>query len=251
MKRHTFVLLMSHVMIVMIISACASQQTLLPGDLTIEEYALSQPPNTDNFGFQPMEGSMDEILAKHAAERGNVVQRTYFMADGNPALKALFDGGELLAISLSDAENIPQQIVELSHNGQVIFTVPAGLPSPVVPLQGLWTYGQHWALEILLATPEIWAGQIYIDGKLINQREGYDEAFGFQLLEGKPFYFYEQDGQLGLSYDGVEANLPFDEIPHYQCCSESVLNPIQAENMVALFAKRGETWYYVELGDFR
>lgn len=250
MKRHIFVFIMSHVIIATMISACAAQQPRLPGDLTLEEFALSQPPNTDNFGFQPIEGSMNEILAEHAAERGNVVQTSYFMKDGNPALRASFDNGELVAVSLSDAENIPQQIVELSQNGQVIFTAPAGLPSPAVPLQGLWTYDQHWALEILLSTPEIWAGQIYIDGELINQKDGYDDAFGFQLLAGKPFFFYQRDGQMGFSYDNSEADLPYNNIPHYLCCSESILNPIQSVNMVAFFAQHGEDWYYVELGDF-
>ncbi|GAB4499090.1 MAG: hypothetical protein OHK003_13680 [Anaerolineales bacterium] len=47
------------------------------------------------------------------------------------------------------------------------------------------------------------------------------------------------------------ASLPYDEIPHYLCCSDSVFNRIPAENMVAFFAKRGETWRCVELGNFR
>jgi hypothetical protein len=37
---------------------------------------------------------------------------------------------------------------------------------------------------------------------------------------------------------------------HYQCCSASALNPVQAQKMLAIFARRGEMWYYVEAGVF-
>ena len=84
----------------------------------------------------------------------------------------------------------------------------------------------------------------------MNALKGYDEAFGFQLLAGKPFYFYLRNGHVGYSYDGKEMELDYDEVPHYRCCGESVLNPVQARNMVAFFAVREKTWFYDELGAF-
>jgi hypothetical protein len=232
------------------LAACAAPQPRLPEGLVLEEHLLSQPPSSDVFGFQPATGTQEDILAKHAEERADIYATTYELLDNNPALKAAWDEGELVAVSLTDQNDPPQQIVEVLQNGRLFFSAPAGLPSPNIPLQGLWAYDKHWALEILLSTPEVWTGQIYIDGELINQRNGYDDAFGFQLLAGKPFFFYQRDGQMGFSYNNSEADLPYDNIPHYLCCSESVLNPIQAANMVAFFAQRGEDWYYVELGDF-
>jgi hypothetical protein len=120
----------------------------------------------------------------------------------------------------------------------------------VLPLQGLWTYDGHWALEILFADTSTWAGQIYIDGELVNRAKGFDEAFGFQLLGGRPFFFYSREGHMGFSYDNQEVDLRYEEIPHYMCCGESSLNPVHAQNMTAFFARQETTWYYVELGVF-
>jgi hypothetical protein len=238
------------ILLLVMLSACKPSPSRPHAGLTLEEHPLSQPPASDEFGFQPVNGTQAEVLARNAAERSQTNPVTVAIVDGNPALTASGGGGEFIAVLLTDETNPPAQIVEVSQNGQVIFTTPAGMPSPILPLQGLWIYGDYWALEIVFASPDVWAGQVFIDGELVNQSGGYDEAFGFQLLAGKPFFFYYRDGQAGLSYDGVEADLPYDNIPHYLCCSESVLNPVQAANMTAFFAQRGSDWYYVELGNF-
>ena len=65
------------------------------------------------------------------------------------------------------------------------------------------------------------------------------------------FYFFEKDGQIGISFDDEILMLGFEEILHYGCCSAGMLNPIQAQNMVAFFAQREGTWYYVEIGVFK
>jgi hypothetical protein len=170
--------------------------------------------------------------------------------EGYPGMTSLGEGEMLIAVMRSDAENPPRQIVDLKRGDEVIFSTDAGLPSPALPQQGLWTYEDHWVLEILLAEGETWGGMIYQDGELINDLKEYEDAFGFQLLAGEPFFFYQKDGQLGYSYADQETELPYDNIPHYLCCAEDTLNPIQAEGMVAFFAQQGEKWFYVELGDF-
>ncbi|MEJ2013516.1 MAG: hypothetical protein P8X64_14990, partial [Anaerolineales bacterium] len=123
-------------------------------------------------------------------------------------------------------------------------------PSPASPLQALWTYDGQWALEILLATPDEWKGQLYVSGQLVNEQYGYEEAFGSQLLDGKLLYFYQKDGTIGISYDGQDTPLGYSQLPHYQCCSGSALNPSHAREMVAFFAERNGVWYYTELGKF-
>jgi hypothetical protein len=230
--------------------ACEPSHLRLPGNLVLEEHALTQPPESDPLSFHPLAGTQEEILAQHAVERSKIFPTAVSMVDDNPALRAPWDGGELVAVLLTAAGDPPLQSVQLSTDGRVVFAAPAGMPSPVLPLRGLWTYDGHWALEILFATPEVWTGQIFVDGELVNQEREYDEAFGFQMLSGKPFFFYRRGEHVGLSYDGQEADLEYDNIPHYLCCSEGVLNPTQAENMVAFFAQHGDTWYYVELGTF-
>lgn len=246
MRGHIFTT--SIVLSVFLIS-CGSSSTHLPGGLALEEHILSQAPSSDPYSFQPVEGTQKEILAKHADERGKVMPIEYTFVDDNPALSEPWGGDELVAVLLTDADSYEQTIQLIDHD-DVIFSTSAGMPSPVMPLQGLWTYGRHWALEILYATPEVWTGQIFIDGDMVNQDKNYEEAFGFQMLSSRPFFFYQHNGQIGISYDGQEADLGYTSIPHYLCCAESVLNPIPAENMVAFFAQRQGKWYYVEIGIF-
>jgi hypothetical protein len=70
------------------------------------------------------------------------------------------------------------------------------------------------------------------------------------MMRGKPFYFFQEEGQIGFVYDGQEYFLGYTQIPHEACCSGAELNPISAENMVAFYAQRDGKWYYVEIGVF-
>ena len=93
-------------------------------------------------------------------------------------------------------------------------------------------------------------GEIFQDGQSLNEQYGYTESYSFQLMHGKPFYFFERDGRVGIVYDGQEILLGYDRVLHYGCCSAGVLNPLKYENMVGFFAVRGDKWYYVEIGVF-
>ncbi len=64
-----------------------------------------------------------------------------------------------------------------------------------------------------------WLGELYLDGELLNEKYGYDAAFEFQILAGKPFFFFESEGKFGISYDWQEYELPVESIIHYTCCS--------------------------------
>jgi hypothetical protein len=220
------------------------------GNLQLEEYPLAAAPEPIPLTFQPEGTTQDAVLARHAQLREKVYQKPVTTIEGFPAMTSLGEGEKLTAVMRVAVEDPLRQIVDLMRGDELIFSTDAGLPSPALPQQGLWTYGNHWVLEILLAEDEIWMGEIFQDGELINDLKGYEEAFGFQLLSGEPFFFYQRDGQLGFSYAGQETNLPYDHIPHYYCCAEDTLNPVQAEQMVAFFAQQGEQWFYVELGDF-
>jgi hypothetical protein len=222
----------------------------LPGGLTLEAYPLVGPPTLDPLTFHPASGTQAQVLAWHAAER----QRAYVLdlqADDQyrPTLTASWDGGMIVARIDSDPAT-QAQTAELWHGDQMLFSAPAGFPSPAPALQGLWTYEDHWAMELLMATPDVWIGQVYVDGQLINDLLGYDEVFGFQLMDGRPFYFYKQAGTIGVSYEGQAVDLGYTTIPHYECCSGSVLNPVKAHSMVAFFAEEAGVWRYVEIGAF-
>lgn len=229
---------------------CVASSPHLASTLQLEEHRLVGTPEPEILRFQPLYSTQEDILAEHASDRAIGFSRAVSAVQGNPAISSLGDSGDLLAVLVTSAQGQPEQTVRLLSSSKIIFETSAGLPSPVLPLQGLWTYDGHWALEILFADQNTWAGEVFIDGELVNGLKGYDEAFGLQLLAGKPFFFYQRNGHVGYSYDGQEKELDYDEVPHYRCCGESSLNPLQAQNMVAFFAVRENTWFYVELGDF-
>ncbi len=116
---------------------------------------------------------------------------------------------------------------------------------------GPWTYNGHWALVLLDAKGSAQQGwepwdRLILDGQDINKAKGYENSFQFNLLDGRPFFFYQRDGKIGISFGGQEIATSYDEIPHYQCCTGGLLNPGASLNMVWFFARRGNDWYYVE-----
>jgi hypothetical protein len=172
---------------------------------------------------------------------------------------AAWKSGRLVARETWDqASN--QMGVEVVFGDQTLDSVELGGPNPIQYLRGLWTYDDHWVLETVRMSPQndpqskvksAWFGQIIRDEVSLNEKYGYEEAFGFQLIRGKPFYFFRREAAIGFVYDGQEFMPGYCQIPHYGCCSGAELNPINAENMVAFFAERAGKWYYVEIGVFR
>ena len=229
------------------LAACRPEGQAHPAGVVCDSVRLAGPPNSDDGSFQPEGTTREDVLAERRAARSKIWQHPVHTVDGLPVMDSLGSGRELQAVLRTSEENPPRQIVEVLDGEQILFRTDAGLPSPALPLRGLWSYGEHWVVEILQAEDEVWKGEIYRDGKLLNAAQEYQEAFGFQLLDGKPFYFFQREDQLGFSYDGKEAELPFDHIPHYNCCSATTINPVQAQDLAAFFARDGEDWYYVEL----
>jgi hypothetical protein len=228
-----------------------------PNGLLVEEYALKAPPQVDSMFFDPIQSTSAAILKVHQRERSEryVLDQSY----GVEGLLYPSTGRGRYAARTSFDSNTGTQkaIVQVLEGNKIIFKASAGDASPVDPLQGLWEYGEHWVLEyahitLSEATPGVIdsndVGQIVLDGVSINQRDDLQEAFGFQLIQGQPFYFYKMNNQIGASFAGENLDLSYDEIPHYGCCSYGVLNPIHAQKMIAFFARRAETWYYVEIG---
>jgi len=251
---------------ILVVSGCSSKQaapaTSLSG-LTTKEYPLKFAPATDPLSFTPEQGSQDEILAKHQQERGLPVPDNSMLFDGQPAFSVQAGNEDLVAFetytnSVTDQSALQKVKVQVLKGRQLILSIDAGDVSPISNLRGLWTFSDHWAIEVAHVslipgsneTPLEPSGEIFLDGKSLNKSNGYDQAFGFQLMKGKPFYFFQQNGKIGISYDGKQTRLDYDQIPHYQCCSAAELNPKIAPNMLSLFARRQGKWYYVEIGIF-
>jgi hypothetical protein len=238
----------------------------LESGLVIESYELRGPPELDSYVFIPVSGTQEEILEIHAGDRVESFPDISFFDAMNFGMRLPLDGQELTAQVLYGMDNQPGQndfepvYIEVGLGDRVLFRAEAGQISPLTPLQGLWGYDGHWVLEYAHVTMNQGeaensfdskvTGHLVEDGVLLNEVFGYDEIFGFQLLKSRPFYFFKDGGQTGISYDGQVTLLDFEDIPHYGCCSAATINPRQAQNMVAFFAQRGDTWYYVEIGNY-
>jgi len=158
--------------------------------------------------------------------------------------------GEEVWLALPDYTPDVMAVI-LTRNGEEVYRVPIGQPSPTLDIMGLWLWDNHWALETVYTTGEEnqvkMTGQISLDGVWLNAQQGYEEAFGFQLLAERPFFFFQHKGTIHAWYDGEVLELGYEEVPHYLCCSWAPQNPVAFKNMVSFFGRRGETWYYVEI----
>lgn len=133
-------------------------------------------------------------------------------------------------------------LAQVTLDNSVVYTTTFHSPMAVPGIWGMWSYDGHWVLETY--------GDVILDGVSLNTQYDYDQTFGFQLIDGKPFFFFQKGKNFGVFYNGQEIPLVYDWLPHYGCCSESEFNPRTSENMVSFFARRDEVNYYVEIGVF-
>ena len=148
-----------------------------------------------------------------------------------------FAGERLVTVEKERDDRAYRLIVKVE--GQPVYTFISSFREPLSVWLSGW--GESWVLEV--------DGTLVADGRLLNLEQGYGEIFDWHLLDGKPFYFFEQGGQVGLSYDGETLPVRYAEVLHGQCCGGGV-NPGGSEQMVWFFARRDGMWYYVELGLF-
>ena len=232
----------------------------IPQELSIEEHALTQRPEAEYTRLYFAEDTQEQILAKHASERSRIISfmdRSCNVENHFGQCAAL--GADQLAAWIDDPSGLSATVnVTVTRNGSRIYQIPVGDNSPIDSLRGLWTFGDHWALETAFVTNHQTGnvidsratGQVSVDGELLNKQMGYQEAFGFQTMHGRMFYFFKQHQKIDAVYNEVTIPLGYSEIPHYGCCSAASLNPRVAQNMVAFFARKGSRWYYVEIGVF-
>ena len=110
------------------------------------------------------------------------------------------------------------------------------------PVEKLASFDGHWVLEV--------DGFLIQDGEILNNKFGYDEIFGLDVIAGKPFYFFRQDGKVQISYGGEILPLNYDNVPHYACCEPAMFNAEGNNHMAWFYALKDHTWYYVEIGNY-
>ena len=161
-----------------------------------------------------------------------------------------YAGDKVLSVEITSSSSGHAQL-NAYLDDQPVYSSEFNNVSVYGPLDGPWTYGQHWALVLIDAKPDGQQGwnpytRLIQDGQDITQARGYQQAFQFAVLDGRPFYFYQKADKIDIAFDGQELPRGYDEIPHYQCCSGALLNPNVSMKMVWFFARRGSNWYYVE-----
>ncbi len=250
-------------------SASDEKHLALESGLRVEEFALNGAPEVDPLKFTLRNGQVGIVGASpdifFLPSNRLSPPASEIDAGGNRIIKASLGSETLSAVLFETSRTVHvddgsvtlQEAVQVVRGGQVIYTTQPADASPIDPLRGLWTYGgSHWVLEYARVTNTVKdnivdstvTGQIILDGELLNDSLGYQEAFGFQIIKGLPFYLFKRDGQIGVVYNGHETLLGYDNVPHYGCCSAAEMNPRQYAGGVTFFAQRGGTNYYVEIG---
>ena len=146
----------------------------------------------------------------------------------------LMINGRLLWVQA--AEDFHIEVMTSDRNRVFSFASYFGAHPPVIQYR---EWEDHWILEI--------DDFLIQDGVILNEQYGFEQVFYWRLFKGKPFYFFRKGPNLGISYDGHFHHLNYEEIAHDLCCDLSLNYPINDENLLRFYGRRGEDWYYVIL----
>ena len=147
----------------------------------------------------------------------------------------IFVGEELLFPVLEPG--MGQVQVRKGEETEYAFTT---LPGASNPVQGFWAWQGGWLMEL--------DGFLIQDGQILNDSGGYDELFGWRLLNGQPFFFFRRGEWVGISYAGQVLPLAYEDVYHGGCCGYGLFNPWWNERLVGFFALREGQWYHVMVG---
>jgi hypothetical protein len=207
--------------------------------------------NGDNLDFVTVDGT--ENTGSTIGTGSSFSPSTVGPSNGGLMAKV---GNDLFTAVLSYNHDSSQSWVIVQRNGTEIYRISTGPSSPVEPLRGLWSYDTHWVLEVASITEKKIGnngieidtkGELIEDGRSLNSQYGYDEAFNFQTLGERPFYFFQKNGKIDAWYDGQVVSLGYDHISHYGCCIAAQRNPRMFTNMIVFFGSRGQTDYFVQI----
>ena len=149
----------------------------------------------------------------------------------------VFAGDVLVTVDRLD--NDPNAIL-VRKNGQEVFRFQRSGMDFSEPVKSLGVWDGQWVLEV--------DGTLWIDGQSYNQKKGYAEIFGWQLLNGKPFYLYRKAGVIHLSYAEQDLPITYTDVIHNRCCEPAAFNINTSPSAVRFYARRDGMWHYVILG---
>lgn len=164
------------------------------------------------------------------AEESNWLPPAYV---GDALARVTFTGFPTLTYQVELDEGDPTADASAVYTGTAI----AGA---YMPLRAFITWDGHWLLEV--------DDHLILDGQDLGEALGYDAAFGFTLIRGQPFYFFEQEDKVHMSYDGRTLPHVYDKVVHNMCCEAAIHNVENLGDVVLFHALWNGTWYVVEAG---
>ena len=108
------------------------------------------------------------------------------------------------------------------------------------PVDFFRAWEDHWILQI--------EGIDLIDGQPLGAELGYQAAFNWHLIDGKPIYLFERNGSFGVSYDGQELPLRYDHIVRWECLFGHPFFTFGAhgqDGLITFFAQNDGRWHFV------
>lgn len=217
------------------------------GDEMIAQDVMFITPISVNASGTDFIGSVDLFNGTYVLTRDSFEKRLW--PPGREPY--VYVGDQLLSVEISTIA-MRQELVSVYLDDNLAYQTEVNAASTYGTFDVPWSYNNHWALVLLDAklgdNQEDWKmiDRVIQDGQDINEVKGYEQSFQFAVLDSRPFFFYQKNGKIGISFDGQEIDKEYDEIPHYNCCSPAMLNPRISMNMVWFFAQRDGKWYYVE-----
>ena len=149
-------------------------------------------------------------------------------------------GDDLLTVESVDNYGMQYAV---KRDDEVVYTYTASKQfagSP--PVKRLQVWEGHWVLETVEG--------VFVDGESLTEQLGVGEIFHYVTFQDQPLFFFEQRGQVRISYGGETLPLTYDEAVHYQCCEPPVFNIGSNEHMLWFYALKDGTWHYVEMGAY-
>lgn len=137
----------------------------------------------------------------------------------------------------------PSKSIQVVQGGTVVYAyrVERSLASHDQSAISLNVWNGQWVLETRDAT-------VIVGGRNLNEELGFGQIFDFHMIAGKPFFFFQREGKVGMWYDGIILPQQYDAVHHYGCCDMYTLNPQASHWMIYFYARRNDQWHYVEAG---
>ncbi len=180
--------------------------------------------------------------------------------DQAPSLSVLEINGDRISYRVDEKLGGKGEVslieITIFRNDQPIQTLSAGQGGPINTIWGFAAYEGSWFLEInRYEQPEEGMdddtvkamqiqGDIIQDGVSLNEREGYQESFGFTLISWKSILLFpDAMASMVIFMMAIEYPLDFTNIAHHQCCSGAQMNPRFFDERVVVFAGKGDQQY--------